>query len=249
MQMKPLITSQKGFTLTELLISTGILMTLIAMLTSQLFSFNRTAAETNIRQDMESELRTTLRRLEKEMMPAAQLLKEHPDDSSLVTNKNRIILKVPAFDQEGMVNYTDATGRSTANLLIISKEEDPNGETLKRNGAPKNHRLRLWLERPNSTSTRQEIEGQTIAKNLMPSANDGNYALPGSISNPEAIGTFTFYTAAGNEETVADNYKDNVALIKVVLWAEKNTSKGSINTRKEIEIRLRNYQQNPTTDL
>jgi prepilin-type N-terminal cleavage/methylation domain-containing protein len=71
--------SQKGFTLMEVLISSTILMATIAMLTNQLFSFNRTASETQVRQSLEEQLRLNLKRIEQEVLPGARILEAHPD--------------------------------------------------------------------------------------------------------------------------------------------------------------------------
>ncbi len=238
---------QQGFTLMEVLISSTILMATIAMLTNQLFSFNRTASETQVRQSLEEQLRLNLKRIEQEVLPGARILEAHPDDATLVTNKNRLILQIPAFNGEGMITHVD--GNARPDLLILSKETDTGVEPLaRRTGKPQPECLRLTLE-AYSGGTRKNISSQIIARNLMPADNNGNYIFPSSVNSSESTGIFRYFTISGIEETDPASYATNAALVRVVLWAEEETGQKTITTRKETEVRLRNFQHDMKTDL
>jgi prepilin-type N-terminal cleavage/methylation domain-containing protein len=240
-------TTQKGFTLLEVLISSTILLATIAMLTNQLFSFNRTASETQVRQSLEEQLRLNLKRIEQEVLPGARILEAHPDDATLVTNKNRLILQIPAFNNEGMITHVD--GNARPDLLILSKETDTGIDPLgRRTGKPQPDCLRLTLE-AYSGGSRKNITNQIIARNLMPSDNNGDYIFPTTVNSSEVTGMFRYFTASGIEETDPENYPTNAALVRIVLWAEEETGQKTITTRKETEVRLRNFQHDMKNDL
>lgn len=238
---------EQGFTLVEVLISSTILMATIALLTNQLFSFNRTASETQVRQSLEEQLRLNLKRIEQEVLPGARILEAHPDDPTLTTDKNRLILQIPAFNREGMITHVD--GNARPDLLILSKETDTGVDPLvRRADKPQPECLRLTLE-AYSGGTRKNISSQIIARNLMPTDNNGSYIFPSSVNSSESTGLFRYFTLSGIEETDPANYPTNAALIRIVLWAEEETGQKTITTRKETEVRLRNFQHDMKTDL
>lgn len=244
--------SIQGFTLIELSISSVILLATLALLTNQLMYFNRTAAHSTAKQNLEDQMRTTIKRLENEMLPAARVLKVHPSNSSLVTNNKRIILEIPAFRENGMFTH-DGSEEAAAysDLLIISKETDNDADPLRlRPNTPKPDKLVLTYQKSTTAqSIHQEISSQVIARHLMPSDSSGKYVFPPSIANGDDVPTFRFFTETGTEETNPDNYRLNAAMLRIVLWAEDESGRKTVTTRKELEIRLRNFKKDVETDL
>lgn len=75
---------QQGFTLIELLIASSLMLVAIGLTMNFVFGFNRTGTKTIIRSTLEERLRSSLARLEREIMDASEV--------SSSSNANTLIL-------------------------------------------------------------------------------------------------------------------------------------------------------------
>lgn len=231
---------RKGFTLLELLVATTLLGLAVSLTINMLSQFNKVNHSSFAKTSLEEELRNTLNRLEKETLSASVVIAAHPTDGSLTTTKNRLVLQVPLYSQQGFITYgTD--GKPLTDTIVLSKEVEAQGATLGNRITPAKEEKLMFSLTPANDSTRTGVSSQAIAKHLMPTDGTGNYTYPRGVSG-SAEGVFRFYTTAGTEVAPTDTANLNeVAMVKVTLWAEKMYGGGSITAKKVTDIRLRNW--------
>jgi len=230
----------KGFTLLELLIATTLMGLAVSLTINMLSQFNKVNNSSFAKTTLEEELRNTLNRLEKETLSASVVVAAHPDNGSITTTKNRLVLSVPLYNQQGFITYGN-DGKPLTDTIVLSKEVDANGEILGNRGTPAKEEKLMFSITPADDSTRGTVDSQAIAKHLMPTDGSGNYTYPTGVS-ASSEGVFRFYTTAGTEVDPTDTANlDEVAMVKVTLWAEKMYGGGSITAKKVTDIRLRNW--------
>lgn len=241
--MKP---QQKGFTIVEVLIATGLLMAVAAVALNFITHFNRMGDRMNTIATMEESLRTSLNRIEREIIEAAVVLPEHPDDSNIKTDKNRMVLGIPIYTNAGFV-MVDGDGNALMDTMVIEAVTDNSAEQLRNRNNIRSERLLFSID-PAAQSVRQNIQNQVIARDLMPKiasgTNEGEYDyLAGiEIADKDKQGTFVYLDESGNkvDDMTAEALRE-ASQIRVSLWAEKNHRAGVLTSRKEIEVRLRNW--------
>ncbi|MBF2054409.1 MAG: type II secretion system protein [Candidatus Sericytochromatia bacterium] len=233
---------QAGFTIVEVLIATGLLMAVAAVALHFITNFNRMGDRMNTLATMEEALRTSLNRIEREMIEASAVLPEHPDDSSIATGKNRVVLGIPLYSDAGFVAIDD-DGNPLLDIMVLETLPDNTAELLRNRTNTRSQRLLFSID-TQTQSNRQDIDNQVIARDLMPKTtsgtNAGNYLYPGSMSGPQQ-GTFVYLAEDGSEIDPSSGDLSQVSQVKVLLWAEKNHREGVLTSRKEIEVRLRNW--------
>lgn len=240
--------ASKGFTLMEVLIASGLLLMLMGLTMNAVHGFNRSGNQLLEQAGLEEQLRSTLNRVEKEMLEASRVLPTATINGTLYTSgPNTLVLSVPIYSPEGFIIVDDA-GTPAADTLLFRSQNDPASTRVQLNRpAPVSTDRLLFSLVPNAKSRRVQITDQPIAKHLMPK-NGTNYSLPslatGSFANVVAP-TFSYYDQFG--AVVADPSTDaealRVAQVKVLLWGEKNQGARLILGRKEVDIRFRNWQK------
>jgi len=234
---------QRGFSLVEALIASALLLAASGVAMNFLSDFNRMGNRMSTMATVEERLRSSLNRLEREMVEAAQVLEEHPDDSAITTTKNRVVLGIPLYSEGGFV-VVDNDGNPVLDTAVLEVVDDNGAESLRaRPGAVKPQRL-LFSLTPATDSARVEIENQVIVKDLMPKITTGgtevgDYAYLAGMTG-DAMGTFRYLNQAG-EEVEPNGDLSTVSQIKVLLWAEKNEGRSALTSKKEMEVRLRNW--------
>lgn len=234
------VARHKGFTLLELLVATALMGLAVSLTINMLSQFNKVNNSSFAKTTLEEELRNTLNRLEKETLSASVVIAAHPDDGTVTTTKNRLVLSVPLYNEQGFITYGN-DGKPLTDTIVLSKEVDANGAILGNRANPAKEEKLMFRITPADDSTRETVDSQAIAKHLMPTDGSGNYTYPTGVS-ASSEGVFRFYTTAGTEVDPSDTSNLNeVAMVKVTLWAEKMYGAGSITAKKVTDIRLRNW--------
>lgn len=237
-----LIKRQKAFTIVEVLVATGLLMAVAAVALHFITNFNRMGDRMNTIATMEESLRSSLNRIEREVIEAAVILEEHPDDSTITTTKNRVVLGVPIYTDAGFV-MVDDEGNPLMDTMVLEAVADNSSELLRRRNNTRSERLLFSIE-PQDNSVRQNIENQVIARDLMPKiasgTNLGNYNYPDGVAGPSQ-GTFIYLAEDGSEIDPDSGDLAQASQVQILLWTEKNHREGVLTSRKEIEVRLRNW--------
>lgn len=234
---------QQGFTLIELMITSALFLLAMSVLVNFIFQFNRTGNRTLAQSTMEEQLRNTLNRLEKELIEGSQVL--------VGTTKNKLVLAVPIYTANGFILVNNAGTPITNTLTIEAKPSTASNDAVLRKHGVKPDQLLLSLtpvanSNRTATLTNQRISGDLVPKHLS-GTNLGNYLPVGTISPSE--GTFKYFDAAGGEvnPSGATQAQLNViSQIKVTLWGEKDFYEGIISSKKELEVRLRNWDDDPS---
>ncbi|GIW22303.1 MAG: hypothetical protein KatS3mg068_1310 [Candidatus Sericytochromatia bacterium] len=103
--MKVKTKNKKGFTVTELLISTVLTAILSVIATSLFYQFVAYSNTSIAQNNLDSDLRVLLQRLEAEIIPARKILSSYippieygSASSTITTTNNRLILELPSYD-------------------------------------------------------------------------------------------------------------------------------------------------------
>ena len=237
---RPLRSSQKGFTLLELMISTALLLMVMGVTLNFIFDFSRSGNRTIIRATLDEQLRNSATRLEREVMDASAVLVD--DGGSITTDKSTLVLSVPLYNSLGFVVVDPANANLPLfDTLVVSVKQDNSADdlTLRPTGsaAVRKKPNKLVFSLTPSTvgdTTRQAISNQVIARDLMPTS--GDFYLTGENATTSDV-AFNYLDKDGNvTATPAD-----IAQIQVLLKAGKDYYGGIIIVEKEVLIRLRNW--------
>ncbi|PKL79147.1 MAG: hypothetical protein CVV27_02265 [Candidatus Melainabacteria bacterium HGW-Melainabacteria-1] len=238
---------QQGFTLVEILIASTILLVVMGLTMNSLLGFNRHGNQMLAQTALEEQLRTSLNRLERELIEGAEVLASYNSSS---TGAHTLVLSVPVYNDVGFIVVDESTNKPVTDTLVFEAEEDPQADYLSLNRTPpvRPHRLLLTLI-PHAKSNRLALEDQVIARNLMPKDSD-NYLFPQNGFGTEANSssttgpTFSYYQISGGVATAANvsTERTEISYLKVLLWGEQNQGGRLVTAKKELDVRLRNWE-------
>lgn len=212
---------QNGFTLTEFVIGSSLTLVITSMAISFLYTFTGYTNQALAQNNIDSELRSSEMRLEKEIINGKGVLQSFvlPDGNTISTNSNRLILKVDS----NIIGSKD-------DVLVL--EYSPNEVLI-----PQNHlltdiqngnlrKLRLSVY-PGVASSRTAIKNQSIV------------TLNSKDSNGQDYKVFSYYRDDASNEISYSSDLLKASIIKINMWSR---TQGKIQyVKKELNFRLRNY--------
>ncbi len=233
---------QKGFSLVEILVSIGITMAIFASSMTFLHYFSKVSNRNIIKNNMLEELRVTIDRLEKEMLPANKVLYSDSITTGN-TGKDKLILEAPIVSSLGFY-VTDSTGVPAKDKMVIYTEND--GSSLNLRTPPVLHnRIKFTVQRSLFSNRTTNLADQILTSLLMPvDTGSKEYILPSTIT-PENIGVFSYFNASGTDISGSISSQadcDTIASVRVTLWAEKEYSNYSLTEKKTMDITIRNFE-------
>lgn len=246
--------SSRGFTLVELLVASGLLFLAMSITMRFLYDFNDSSNRLLVQSQMEEKLRNALNRIEYEIQEGAQVLIEHPTQTSIKTNHSNLVLSVPIYNASGFIVY-DNNGSPQTDTMVMQIETDLQAasylERSKTAGSEIRPEQLKFFMTTNQYSERHGAFGagaeQIIIDGLMPKDNAGLYKHP-SGSTVTAVATFRYFTAAGAAVTtfpLSATDAQSISQVRVTLWAEVERGADVDTSKKEIDIRLRNWDPVP----
>lgn len=259
MQLKYSKTIQKGFTLSELLIATTMLTVIMTVTMNFMLQFNSTMNRTSVESELSKDLRSSFSRIEKELTEGSKIIKSTTlpgDSTATASGPNLLLFEVPLYSDSGFI-VVDNNGDPVTDIVKLEVVDDVTRDYLSQRGTGMNVRPQkmLFSLYPSVDSTRTSVQNQTLAVNLMPK-NGNNYkcedtaagkASPvGCLAKP----TFTYLNSDGSEvspTSATDEQVEYISQVKILLWNEKEYGRQSLNSRREFEIRLRNWSE-PDSD-
>lgn len=217
------VSSKKGFTLTEFVISSSLTLIISSMAISFLYTFTGYTNQALSQNNIDSDLRSSEMRLEKEIINAKGVLQSYTIQSTgnvITTNSNRLIVKVASNiigskDDIVVIEYQPNEPVSSSDTLLTDIQ----------NGNLRKLRLSVY---PGDPKSRSAIKNQSIVTLNSKDSNGQDYKL------------FTYYKDDGINE-ISDNSTDllKTSIIKINMWSR---TQGKIQfVKKELNFRLRNY--------
>jgi hypothetical protein len=204
--------NHKGISLVETILSAGIGMGIISLVTGSLVFFNTSSIKVRMKNDLQGDLRNASNRIQKEVLPGRSVLVTYNGEYSFA---NELVLTVPTYDSNGYPTTTNGKDLQNNDVMIIKQE----GNKLKFSLVPA----------PNGSS-RPAITKQVLLSDV---------ESPYPVVNGKQEKLFT-YLSDKNEELTGINVS-KAAVIKVVLWSDKSYGGKIIKEKEETNIRLRNY--------
>lgn len=261
---------QSGFTLVEFLVAAALMGVLSTVIMNFLHGYNRTGNENSIKFELENKLRNAMTRIEKEILQASRVRKSKslgisPNPTiSYTTGINSVILEIPLYNSSGFVVIDNATGAPLVDTLAIYKTLDNEADKFVQRGGVQPYKLGFHFE-PNGAGTRsQEIKNAfinqllpnrtsattTLAQEFYPWANPADTTETVNTGYP-GYGVFRYYQIDSTTQELAEITStvqggnqtdcDNVGLIKINLWTEKEYGSDQIRAKREFDVKLRNY--------
>ncbi|MFN8576064.1 MAG: hypothetical protein U0354_04345 [Candidatus Sericytochromatia bacterium] len=264
--------SKKGFTVVELAISSSIMLSFLAILTSFFFAFNKAANFKIAKMELTSSLKVASERIDKELSDVVKVISTTTTINGVTFNggcsQTQLALAVASYDEFRNPMF-DASGNIITDKVGIQIESIPNKSIytkLSRNGSYLN-RVLLTVEPFSSNgidgiagtaddlkSARKSLKRQVIFSSLMPFKSPETNGLYDFPSNSEYSGATTsdqlfisnaFVVYLNQTKTPQLTFPldpKNISSLKLNYFGEVEYRGKSLITRQESQIVFRNFR-------
>jgi type II secretory pathway pseudopilin PulG len=258
-------TKNKGFTIVELIISSSIMLSFLAILTSFFFAFNTSANYKIAKMQLTSSIKTAIDRIDKELSDVVRVINTTTIINGVTfTNgctQTQLALEVAAFDEDDNPMFS-SNGAIITDKIGIKIEPNTSLPMLLRNASYLN-KILITVEPFSNNgadgiantiddirSARKALKNQVIFGSLMPFKTIGTPGIYDFDPNSEYSGVTSeqlfisnsLFTYLNQSKTVSAIDPRFISSIKVNLFGEVQSKSKSLSARQEAQIVFRNFR-------